>query len=263
MRKRKYCNISHKSQRETPADSHPLFQYQTTSDTECMEKLLGILDRKPICQKFNRQILPFKPVPTTHNMVSTIHIETNTDKIDLEMISSYIANSCYDKKRFAAITIRIDEPKTTALLFSSGKLVITGASSKQIAVAAVRSTIYMLKNVFSYLDVSFKNHIIQNIVCNVRIPNLQTIDIQKLHSQYGTSCTYQPCIFPGLIFRPDNSPIVLLIFKSARIVVTGAREYDDIVCGFNDIVGTLKPFFVYTEGFIPPPEGPLRAKGPP
>jgi len=183
----------------------------------------------------------------THNMVSTIHVETNTDKIDLEMISSCIANSCYDKKRFAAITIRIDEPKTTALLFSSGKLVITGASSKQIAIAAIRSTIYMLKNVFSYLDISFKNHIIQNIVCNVRIPKLKTIDIQRLHAEFGTSCTYQPSIFPGLIFRPDNSPIVLLIFKSARIVVTGAREYDDIVSGFRDIIDTIKPYFVYND----------------
>ena len=36
-------------------------------------------------------------------------------------------------------------------------------------------------------------------------------------------------LFPGLILRPDNSPIVLLIFKSSRIVVTGARTYDDIV----------------------------------
>jgi len=247
MRKRKYCNISHKNPHDTTQSAHLLFQYQAASPDECLNRLLGVLDNKPICQKFNRQKPSCQVVPTTHNMVSTIHIETNTDRIDLDMISSSIANSCYDKKRFAAITIRIDEPKTTALLFSSGKLVITGASSKQIAMAAVRSTIYMLKNVFSYLDVSFKNHTIQNIVCNVRIPNLHTIDIQKLHSQYGTSCTYQPCIFPGLIFRPDNSPIVLLIFKSARIVVTGAREYDDIVCGFHDIVGTLKPFFVYQD----------------
>jgi len=247
MRKRKYCNISEKSQKASAGHEHPLFQYQDMSAEQCLDKLMTVLDRKPICQKFNRQMHPSIAVPTTHNMVTTIHIETNTDRIDLEMISSCIANSCYDKKRFAAITIRIDAPKTTALLFSSGKLVITGASSKQIAVAAVRSTIYMLKNVFSYLDVSFKNHIIQNIVCNVRISDLETIDIQSLHSQYGTSCTYQPCIFPGLIFRPDNSPIVLLIFKSARIVVTGARQYDDIVCGFNDIIATLRPFFVYTD----------------
>ena len=126
-----------------------------------------------------------------HNMVSTIHIKTNSDKIDLDMISGYIPNSAYNKKRFAAITIRIDEPKTTALLFSSGKLVITGASSKQMAIAGIRSTMYMLQSIFPYIDIAYTNHTIQNIVCNVQIRNLVTIDIKRLHKDFGTSCTYQ------------------------------------------------------------------------
>jgi len=52
----------------------------------------------------------------------------------------------------------------------------------------------------------------------------------------------------GLIFRPDNSLIVLMIFKSSRIVVTGARAYIDIVSGFWSIVDTLRLYFVYLSG---------------
>lgn len=58
--------------------------------------------------------------------MSTIHLNVNNGKIDLKAIADCIPNTTYDKKRFAAITIRIANPKTTALLFSSGKLVITG-----------------------------------------------------------------------------------------------------------------------------------------
>jgi len=60
-------------------------------------------------------------------------------------------------------------------------------------------------------------------------------------------------LLAGLIFRPDNSPIVLLIFKSSRIVVTGARAYIDIVSGFRSIVDTLRLYFVYKsgEGIVP------------
>jgi len=86
-------------------------------------------------------------------MVSTIHIKTNSDKIDLDMISGCIPNSAYNKKRVAAITIRIDAPKTTVLLFSSGKLIITGASSKQMAIAAIRSTMYMLSAIFPRIGI--------------------------------------------------------------------------------------------------------------
>ena len=52
----------------------------------------------------------------------------------------------YDKRKFAAITIRIDNPKTTALLFSSGKLVVTGSVSEQMAMCAVRRIITELKS---------------------------------------------------------------------------------------------------------------------
>lgn len=109
--------------------------------------------------------------------------------------------SAYNKKRFAAITIRVDAPKTTALLFSSGKLVITGANSKQMAIASVRSTVLMLNSIFPHLQISYTNHIVQNIVCNVSFRNLVTIDIQRLHKDFGTSCTFQPSIFPGFCVR--------------------------------------------------------------
>lgn len=49
--------------------------------------------------------------------------------IDLDRIFSLIPCSHYNRKKFAAITIRISEPTVTALLFTSGRLVITGSKS--------------------------------------------------------------------------------------------------------------------------------------
>lgn len=36
-------------------------------------------------------------------------------------------------------------------------------------------------------------------------------------------CTYQKNMFPGLIYRGTDSPIVLLCFYSGRIVLTGGK----------------------------------------
>ena len=36
--------------------------------------------------------------------------------------------------------------------------------------------------------------------------------------------------------------------QSSRIVVTGAREYNDIVAGFGGIIDTLRQYFVYRAG---------------
>jgi len=195
-----------------------------------------------VCKHFSNE--EKQNIPTTHNMVCTTHVTTDSKKIDLDVIANCVPNSTYDKKRFAAITIRLEEPRTTALLFSSGKLVVTGAVSKQMAISAVRSTIYILENVFPYLDIASRSFSVQNIVCNIKVANVERIDVNRLHEKFSTHCTYQPSIFPGLIFRPPESPIVLIIFKSSRIVVTGAREYDDVVDGFSKVFPLLKEFFI-------------------
>ena len=47
-------------------------------------------------------------------------------------------NAEYNPKRFAAVIMRIREPRTTALIFNSGKLVCTGAKSEEDSRLAVR-----------------------------------------------------------------------------------------------------------------------------
>jgi len=50
--------------------------------------------------------------------------------LDLKKIALKARNAEYNPKRFAAVIIRIRDPKTTALIFSSGKMVCTGAKNE-------------------------------------------------------------------------------------------------------------------------------------
>lgn len=51
--------------------------------------------------------------------------------LDLKRIALHARNAEYNPKRFAAVIMRIREPRTTALIFSSGKMVCTGAKSEE------------------------------------------------------------------------------------------------------------------------------------
>ena len=42
---------------------------------------------------------------------------------------------------------------------------------------------------------------------------------------------YEPELFPGLIYRMKQPKIVLLIFVSGKIVLTGAKVYDPLILG--------------------------------
>lgn len=74
--------------------------------------------------------------PKIQNIVSTIHMEikdsegNKTDeKLNLDKIASKCRNCEYKKSRFPALIQRITEPKSTALIFEAGKMVITGTKS--------------------------------------------------------------------------------------------------------------------------------------
>jgi len=69
-------------------------------------------------------------VPVLQNIVSTVNLSC---KLDLKKIALGARNAEYNPKRFAAVIMRIRDPKTTALIFASGKMVVTGAKSEVLA----------------------------------------------------------------------------------------------------------------------------------
>lgn len=227
-------------QRASFRNVNVLEAYQTLAPAACLDRLHAVLDHKSPCVRFTprEHIMPY-----THNMVSTVHIVMHGGKMDLDFIARCMRYSTYDRKRFAAITVRIANPKITALLFSSGKLVVTGAVSKQMAMNATRQILQNIKRLHLRAHITYRQHLIQNIVCNVRVPDVMSIDIMRIYRERNNLCTYQPKIFPGLIFRPTRSPIVLLVFQSSRIIVTGGRKYNDILTGFHEIFPMLQDYF--------------------
>lgn len=143
-------------------------------------------------------------VPTLQNIVSTVNLDC---KLDLKAIALQARNAEYNPKRFAAVIMRIREPKTTALIFASGKMVCTGAKSEQQSKLAARKY--------------------------ARI-------IQKLG--FPAKFKYEPELFPGLIYRMKQPKIVLLIFVSGKIVLTGAKVRDETYTAFENIYPVLTEF---------------------
>ena len=73
--------------------------------------------------------------PQLQNIVSTVNLQC---KLDLKKIAMHARNAEYNPKRFAAVIMRIREPRTTSLIFSSGKMVCTGAKSQEQSRMAAR-----------------------------------------------------------------------------------------------------------------------------
>lgn len=176
-------------------------------------------------------------VPTLQNIVSTVNMAC---KLDLKLIALKARNAEYNPKRFAAVIIRIREPKTTALIFASGKMVCTGAKSEEQSRQAARKYARIVQKVGYGDAVTFKDFKIQNIVgsCDVKFP-IRLEGLQIAHQHFSS---YEPELFPGLIYRMKQPKIVLLIFVSGKIVLTGAKVRDEIYQAFENIYPVLSQF---------------------
>ena len=73
---------------------------------------------------------------------------------------------------------------------------------------------------------------VQNIVAHVEIQG-KRLDLDSFYKDHEEETTYQRSMFPGLIYRPINSPVVLLCFTSGRIVITGGKSTDHIFDGWQ------------------------------
>ena len=186
--------------------------------------------------------------PKLQNIVSTANLGC---PLKLRQIALQAKNAEYNPKRFAAVIMRIKEPKTTALIFSSGKMVCTGAKSEDDSRKASRKYAKIIKSLG--FKVEFKEFKVQNIVgsCDIKFQihlNKLNMHLGRLNSNNPNNkgkkyvCHYEPEIFPGLIYHMNKPEIVLLIFVSGKIVLTGAKEKQEIFDAFNKIFPLLKKY---------------------
>lgn len=172
------------------------------------------------------------------NVVATFYL--GIDRIDLRRLAQVYPFVEYNPSKFAAATVRIREPRTTALIFASGKMVCTGAKTELAARLASRKYVRVLQR-FN-VPVSFCDFEIQNIVASAYIG--RTMRLMELSQQFGPYVSYEPDLFPGLVFRTTNPKLVFLIFRSGKVVITGAKSRKDIDNTFARLYhNVLKNFF--------------------
>jgi len=154
------------------------------------------------------------------NVVATVVVEI-TEKIDLNQIARKHADVEYNPERFPGLVMRIEKPKATILIFSTGKMVVTGMRKASEADRVVEK---VLKNIRKAgIKVSNPEITIQNIVASGDLHTNIDLNMAAIVMEYAM---YEPEVFPGLIYRMQEPKTVFLIFSTGRIVCTGAKRRD-------------------------------------
>ena len=186
----------------------------------------------------------FEDMTQVHNLVGTSLIVNSQAKLDFRAISNMLPNSRFENKKIVG-KILIHPPRAaicTVLLFTSGKMVLTGCKSMLDCILASSTVFKQIQQGFPGIVFILEPVKIQNIVVNaqIRLKSHEKLDLQKFYNDHNIFCTYQPNMFPWLIYRPSNMPIVLLVFYSGKVVITGAKSMQDVYSGWAAMSEFLK-----------------------
>ncbi|NJE43415.1 TATA-box-binding protein [Thermococcus sp. GR6] len=154
------------------------------------------------------------------NIVASVDLFT---QLNLEKVIEICPNSKYNPEEFPGIICRFEEPKVALLIFSSGKLVVTGAKSVEDIERAVNKLIQMLKRIGAKFQRAPQIDI-QNMVFSGDIGMEFNLDAVALSLP---NCEYEPEQFPGVIYRVKEPRAVILLFSSGKIVCSGAKSEHD------------------------------------
>ena len=152
-------------------------------------------------------------------------------KIDLDAVVTGNPGVEYDPSKFPGLIYKIKKPKSSILIFRTGKMVCTGTRSAKEAIKAVNKVVNELKKSGIVIVGKPKTEIV-NIVSSGDLCG--SIDLER--TAYVLERTmYEPEQFPGLIYRVNDPKVVFLIFASGKIVCTGAKKQEDIYVAVENL----------------------------
>ena len=178
--------------------------------------------------------------PDPRGTISLQNVVASTDieqELALESVAMDLRGADYDPDNFPGVVYRTEEPRATTLLFRSGKMVSTGASS-------VEGVHTVLDGVFDDLrklgiEIGDEPEVtVQNVVASADLG--QRLNLNAIAIGLGLeNVEYEPEQFPGLVYRLDDPSVVVLLFGSGKAVVTGGNTREVVECAVEAVEAQL------------------------
>lgn len=160
------------------------------------------------------------------------------EALDIEYLSGVLNGCVLNKKKFPGAVYHMENPEIALLLFSSGKIVMTGISNKDEFQEGLATIMRQLQQ-HGIETLESPEVIISNMVCSYDsgdFINLNKVVLTLSHE----SVEYEPEQFPGLVYRIDDPKVVALLFSSGKFILTGAKNLDDVKLSIKYLTERLR-----------------------
>ena len=177
------------------------------------------------------------PEKSSNYKIQNIVATTSLEKpIPLTKLARTQPNTEYNPETFPGLVLRVKQPKSAVLVFSSGNLVCTGTKSVAQVKQVIQEVIKQLKKI--NVKITIKPKItVQNIVASGTINlklNLNFLAIEMDNTEY------EPEQFPGLVYKLNEPTATFLLFSNGKLVCTGTKNKQQLDDSMKQLIKNIK-----------------------
>jgi len=167
------------------------------------------------------------------NIVATTSLGKD---VPLTKLAKTIPNTEYNPEQFPGLVLRIKQPKSAVLVFSSGNLVCTGTKTIAQVKLVVEQVIKTLRKI--NVKITDKPKVtVQNIVASGNIDMMLNLNFLALELE---NTEYEPEQFPGLVYKLVEPNATFLLFSNGKLVCTGTKNNQQLEDSMDQLIKRIK-----------------------
>jgi len=160
-------------------------------------------------------------------------------EIDLKKVAFGIRHAEYNPRKHGSITIRLLEPRATALVRASGACTITGAVDFD-AMKASAKKIARLVQKCDHDEVKFASYEVVNILAKARLGF--PVRLEALAAKWRRNAFYEPEFYCGCVFRTSKPRCSYLLTSGGVIMLSGLRTVEAVHDAVKRIYSVVHEF---------------------
>lgn len=152
-------------------------------------------------------------------------------------------NTEYAPRRFHAIIMRLrsGQRTTAALIFQSGRVVLTGVPHPRDALTNAQRVRRRVQHSLGGDELSIHNIRVVNVVGVHTMPYRVAVEAASTDARFSQTI-YDPSIFPALRCKLPNHSTTCLVYISGKIIVTGARTIAQLQSTFHTLLSIIQQY---------------------
>ena len=161
-------------------------------------------------------------------------------EVDIPQLAADIESAAteHDPSNYHGLYVRFADEGPLITVYRTGKYIITGCTTHADLEATREKFLQALSDLGVVEDTKDPSFVLQNVVCTADLReevNLSTLaiilELEKTE--------YEPEQFPGLVYRPESYPSVLLVFANGKVVITGSTDIESATDAFNHLCSRI------------------------